>query len=152
MPKARGAPPKDKDPEAIAIGLRLRGIMEEWQYATVDEFAEALGEERNRVSNWLNGTNPPPLAMGKKIKEKFPAITLDWLYCGDARTLQSWLGPRLVARIMGEYVAPARIDPTLPEGAIVPPAPIAAEQADTSPRISENMPDLRRTLAKAQKK
>lgn len=139
MPKQPGAPAKEKDPETVAIGLRLRGIMEEWQFSTVDDFASALGEERNRVSNWLNGINPPPLAMAKKIKEKFPAVTLDWIYCGSTETLQSWISARLVARFRGDDVPPARIDPSLPYGAIIPPTSEPTDRTAPSKEMGRTM-------------
>jgi len=47
------------------------------------EFGDRIGASRQRVNNWLNGTNGVPIDIAVRIKSEF-GITLDWLYTGDA--------------------------------------------------------------------
>jgi transcriptional regulator with XRE-family HTH domain len=47
------------------------------------EFGDRVGASRQRVNNWLNGTNGVPIDIAVRIKSEF-GITLDWLYTGDA--------------------------------------------------------------------
>ncbi len=68
------------------VGARLRAIMSDpdLRVSTVDDFAGLVGEERNAASAWLNGYNLPRVATMAKLIEKYPGLTLDWIYLGIA--------------------------------------------------------------------
>ena len=76
--------PKDATPQGV--GARLRALYAEMSMTTVDEFADVLGVERNRASNWLNGYNLPKTPEMTKLCD-ITGVTLDWIYRGEPGAL-----------------------------------------------------------------
>ena len=66
------------------VGERLRAVMRDPDLgiATVDDFAKLVGADRSAASNWLNGYNLPRVPCMGRLIDKYPDLTLDWIYFG----------------------------------------------------------------------
>jgi transcriptional regulator with XRE-family HTH domain len=65
---------------------RIKKIME---YIGVkpSEFAETIGIQRAAISHYMSGRNEPSLDVIKRIHDKYPEITLEWLLYGSGEML-----------------------------------------------------------------
>jgi transcriptional regulator with XRE-family HTH domain len=51
------------------------------------QFAEIIGIKRSAMSHYMNGRNRPGVNVLRKINEKFPYATLDWLLNGKGELM-----------------------------------------------------------------
>lgn len=102
------------------VGRRLRALMKDLELETALDLAKAVGGERSKVSNWLNGYNLPPVPEMAKLLQRRPGLTLDWIYLGVADALPLKLAIKLQALMAGMAVPVTEPAPKEDEGAASP--------------------------------
>lgn len=100
---------------------RLKAVMKDAGYDTVDDLAKAVSASRSQASNWLNAYHLPPVCFMAKLRG-LTGITLDWIYLGDQSGLTVAKSIRLSAWLDG--LAPPRLPPDSDDPPMPPPVDI----------------------------
>lgn len=71
---------------APAVGTRI-ALLRHMLGLKQSEFADTIGVLRGELGAWESGGRKPSIAKAKQILERYPGLTLDWIFLGDARHL-----------------------------------------------------------------
>ena len=87
---------RERNPDHIDAGKRLRQAREALGFTSIRAFADATGTDEDNLSNWERGVSLVPPWYIQRLKVNH-GITFDWIYGGDAASLRHDLAIKILS-------------------------------------------------------
>lgn len=94
-------PKKERDPEAVEAGQRLRVTRIALGYASIRSLANAFDENENNLSKYETGEAMVSKRVVQKLKDRH-GVTFDWINGGDPKGLPFELAMKVQSAITEE--------------------------------------------------
>lgn len=95
--EGRNLPKEERDPAAVAAGMRLRKARVAAGVPTVRRLAQLTDEPEANVGKWERGEAMVPPEFVEKLRTIY-RIDHNWIYAGDASSLPHKLAINLLAK------------------------------------------------------